>query len=229
MDPTDRTGGAAAREGVPVLLVAVDGIDLAGKSTLIEATVHELGERGVSAARHRGMLTERHPLDRPLRRLSLARQQDSAFTTTAYLFAGFALDNVLARLRPPLHEGCAVLIQDGYVDRTVAFGIAGGPYLAARAALRWPGLFAPCDLAVHVTADIGARARRLDAGREHIDVRDERSARDEPFSDRFHQALAAIGRRHRRLITIDTTDRDTAETAGELAGTILALLSRAAR
>ncbi|MFF2618799.1 hypothetical protein [Kitasatospora sp. NPDC058046] len=209
-------------------LVMVDGIDLAGKTELVKAVVGYLDDRGVVARRHRGMLTRRHPLDRPLRRLSMARQPDSAFTTTAYLFAGFALDHLLMRVRPRTAGDCEVLIQDGYVDRTAAFGIAGGPYLAARAALRWPWMFTRFELAVHVTADIKTRAERLH-GRDHVDVRDLRSAQDEPFSDRFHQALAVMGRRHRHLITIDTTGRDVAESARELGDAILALSRRSSR
>ncbi|MFB7124578.1 hypothetical protein [Kitasatospora sp. NPDC056273] len=211
-----------------MLLVMVDGIDLAGKTTLVEAVVRYLAERGVVARRHRGMLARRHPLDRPLRWLSMARQPDSALTTTAYLFAGFALDNLLARVQPPAAEGCEVLIQDAYVDRTVAFGIAGGPYLAARAALRWPQMFASFDLAVHVTADIKTRAERLH-GRDHVDVRDLRSAQDEPFANRFHHALAVMGRRHRRLITVDTTGRDVTDVAREVGDAILALPRRTTR
>ncbi|MBD0692473.1 hypothetical protein BG452_01895 [Streptomyces sp. CBMA123] len=205
-----------------------DGIDLAGKTTLVEAVVRYLADHGVVARRHRGMLTRWHPLDRSLRQLSMARQPDSAFTTAAYLFAGFALDNLLMRVCPPLAGGCDVLIVDGYVDRTAAFGLAGGPYLAARAALRWPGMFARFDLAVHVTADIKTRADRLH-GRDHVDVRDLRSALDEPFSDRFHQALAVMGRRHQRLLVVDTTGREVTEVARVIADAILALPFRTAR
>ncbi|MGA5703060.1 hypothetical protein [Peterkaempfera bronchialis] len=142
--------------------------------------------------------------------------------------AALLLAPLLVRLRPPAAGGCEVLIQDGYVDRTAAFGIASGPYLAARATLRWPRMFARCDLAVHVTADIKMRAERL-RGRDHIDVRDLRSARDELFADRFHQALATMGRRHQRLINLDTTGWDAAEVARGLADAILALPRRCSR
>ncbi|MEV7928548.1 hypothetical protein [Kitasatospora sp. NPDC088779] len=208
------------------LLVCVDGIDLAGKSTLVRALVAELQRRGRTARRHRGMMARRHPLDRLLRHLSSARQPDSWLTTTAYLIGGFALDSLLVRGGRRKAKEVDVIIQDGGVDRTAAFGIAGGPYRAARVALRWPGVFARCDLAVHVTAGIETRAERLArriAEGHHVDVRDHRAAGDAAFSARFHSALAVMGRRHRRLIALDTTDRDPQEMASELADRILAL------
>ncbi|MFJ5819334.1 hypothetical protein ACIQGT_36400 [Streptomyces sp. NPDC093108] len=157
------------------LRVLVDGVDMAGKSTLVQALVAELEERGVPAVRHRGMLAGLHPLQPLLRQLSSARQLDSWWTTTAYVVGGFLLDGLLVRLLPPRPRD-RVIVQDGYGDRTVAFGMAGGPYLAAALALRWPRAFARFDLAIFLHASHEARAARLDQGRDYIDVRDERPA-----------------------------------------------------
>ncbi len=120
--------------------VLVDGVDLAGKTTLVNALVEELSTRGVPAVRHRGMLAAHHPLEKALRQLSSARQPDSWWTTAAYLWGGFALDALLVRWDEP-HPPGAVIIQDGYVDRTAAFGIAGAP----TSRLAWPCAALACS------------------------------------------------------------------------------------
>ncbi|MFF7249927.1 hypothetical protein ACFZBU_39260 [Embleya sp. NPDC008237] len=195
--------------------ILVDGIDMAGKTSLVHAVVAEFERRDIAAVRHRGMLAEHHPLEAVLRRLSSARQPDSWWTTTAYLVGGFALDALLARVDPPRPRQ-AVIVQDGYGDRTAAFGMAGGPYLAAALALRWPGLLARFDLAVYLHAPPQVRAKRM-AGREHVDVRDERSVEDVAFAERFHAFhVHGMGRRHRRLLVIDSTKRRPDEMAVEI-------------
>jgi hypothetical protein len=75
------------------------------------------------------MLADRHPLSALLRRLPRVRQPDSGLITAALLGPGYLLDGMLVRARPP--AGAAVVIQDGYADRAVAFGMAGGPWWAA--------------------------------------------------------------------------------------------------
>src|SRR5712691_4604352 len=141
--------------------ILVDGLDLAGKTTLTYAIIKALGERGIPAMRHRGMLAEHHPLEQWLMRtFPLVRQPESSLVTTAFLLGGYALDGLLAGIDPPQPPG-TVMVQDGYADRTVAFGMAGGPYLAACLALRWPRIFAAFDIAVYLHAPAEARAARL--------------------------------------------------------------------
>ncbi|MFJ8248567.1 hypothetical protein [Streptomyces sp. NPDC094466] len=194
---------------------------MAGKSTLVRALVAELEGRGVPAVRHRGMLAGLHPLQPLLRQLSSARQPDSWWTTTAYVVGGFLLDGLLVRLLPPRPRG-RVIVQDGYGDRTVAFGMAGGPYLAAVLALRWPRAFARFDLAVYLHASHEARAARLGQGRGHIDVRDERTVRDTAFTERFHAFhVHGMGRRHDRLVVLDSSLRGPADMAREIADRLL--------
>ena len=137
------------------LRVLVDGVDMAGKSTLVRALVAELEARGVPAARLWGMLAGLHPLQPLLRQLSSARQPDTWWMTTAYVVGGFLLDGLLVRFLPPRPRG-RVIVQDSYGDRTVAFGMAGGPYLAAVLALRWPRAFARFGLAVFLHASHAA-------------------------------------------------------------------------
>ncbi|MFF8381644.1 hypothetical protein ACF07V_36750 [Streptomyces sp. NPDC015661] len=127
--------------------VFIDGLDLSGKTPLTAALAAELQARGRTVVEHRGFLADRHPARRLLKKLPLVRQPDSTLVTTAYLGAGYVLDALLVRTRA-CEPADTILIQDGYVDRTVAFGMAGGPYLAAVLALRWPRVFAPFDIAV---------------------------------------------------------------------------------
>jgi thymidylate kinase len=201
--------------------ILVDGLDMSGKTTLTGAIIDALAGRGIPAMRHRGMLAERHPLEQWLhRRFPLVRQPESSLVTTAWL-AGFALDGLLSRADPPRPAG-TVMVQDGYADRTVAFGMAGGPYLAACLALRWPRVFAPFDLSVYLHAPAEARAARL-AVRRNPDANDVRTVRDTAFAETFTAMLArGMGRRHRRLLVFDTSRHAPQEMAAAVVGEFLA-------
>jgi dTMP kinase len=184
--------------------VLIEGLDLTGKTTLSLAVAAEFTRRGRPAVRHRGMLTGRHPARAALRRLPLVRQPDSAFVTTSYLLAGYVLDGALIRAART-GPAASVVVQDGYADRMVAYGMAGGPYLAAALALRWPRVFASFDVAVYLHAPRQTRAARL-AGREGADRVDVRSVDDEGFAEAFTAFLVhGMGRRHRRLLVFDTS------------------------
>ncbi|MGC5000563.1 hypothetical protein [Streptomyces sp. DT195] len=200
--------------------VLIDGLDLSGKTTLTHALMAELERRGQSVVPHRGFLAARHPFRRLLKKLPLVRQPDSTLVTTAYLSAGYVVDSLLVRVARPTPPG-TVLIQDGYVDRTVAFGMAGGPYLAAVLALRWPRLFAPFDVAVYLHAPTDARAARL-GRREMPDAVDIRGVQDPAFADTFTAMLIqGMGRRHDRLLVFDTSLHRPEEMAAAIADTLL--------
>jgi dTMP kinase len=110
-----------------------------------------------------------------------------------------------------------VIVQDGYVDRTVSFGMAGGPYLAAALALRWPRLFLPFDVAVYLHAPTEVRRVRL-AGRTDADPVDIRGVEDPAFADRFSATLVhGMGRRHRNLLVFDTSLHTPEEMAARVA------------
>ena len=201
--------------------ILVDGLDMSGKTTLTRAIVAALAERGIPAQRHRGMLAGHHPLEQWLhRRFPLVRQPESAAVTTAWL-AGFALDGILSRVDPPQPAG-TVMVQDGYADRTAAFGMAGGPYLAACLALRWPRVFASFDLAVYLHAPAEARAARL-AVRQDPDINDVRTVHDAPFAEAFTAMLVhGMGQRHRRLLVFDTSRHTPEGMAATVVGELLA-------
>ena len=200
--------------------ILVDGLDMSGKTTLTRAVIAALAERGIPAQRHRGMLAAHHPLEQWLhKRFPLVRQPESAAVTTAWL-AGFALDRLLARIDPPRPAG-TVMVQDGYADRTAAFGMAGGPYLAACLALRWPRVFASFDLAVYLHAPAEARATRL-AVRQDPDINDVRTVRDTAFAEAFTAMLVhGMARRHRRLLVFDTSRHAPEEMAAIVVGELL--------
>ncbi|MFC5724983.1 hypothetical protein ACFP1Z_33060 [Streptomyces gamaensis] len=196
--------------------ISVNGLDGSGKTTLVEALVEEFTSRGHRAVGHRGLLTEHHPARRLLKKLPLVRQPDSGFITTAYLLAGYALDALLVKHDPP-QPADAVIVQDGYVDRTVAFGMADGPYLAATLALRWPHVFTKFDVAVYLHAPLDVRRERLMA-RQKLDAVDLRGIEDPDFADRFTAMLVhGMGRRHRRLLVFDTSCHTPQEMAAQIA------------
>lgn len=196
--------------------ILVDGLDLTGKTTLVQELTTTLTERGIPARAHQWMLGRHHPFGQALRRLPRVRQPDSGLITAALLGPGFLLDGLLVRLSPPDKPG-QVIIQDGYADRCTAFGMAGGPYMAACLALRWRRLFAPFDIAVYLHAPAQVRAQRL-AARPDADAGDRRSVEDHAFADTFAAMLVqGMGRRHRQLRVFDTSRHRPADIAAEIA------------
>jgi len=196
-----------------VVRILVDGLDMSGKTTLTKTLIDTLNSCGITAVRHRGMLAEHHPVEPLLKKLPLVRQAESSAITAAFLLGGYALDAALVRVDPP-RTGGAVLIQDGYVDRTVAFGLAGGPYLSAAFGLWGARWFASFDLAVYLHASPEVRRTRME-GRDEVDSADRRSVEDEAFAARFNAVLLhGMARRHGgRLLVFDTGEHAPAEIA----------------
>ncbi|AOS62888.1 nucleoside/nucleotide kinase family protein [Actinoalloteichus hymeniacidonis] len=200
--------------------ILVDGLDMTGKSTLTELVVRTLEARGVPARRHRGLISIGallEPLRSPLRPFRLPRR---TLASTTFLLAGYALDALLTRVLPYRHPRL-VLVQDGYVDRCVASGIAAGPYAPARWALRLADWFVPFDLAVYLHAPPDERAARL-AERADADTNDRHSVADPAFAAEFTQVLIdGMGPRHDRLLVFDTTTHSVEETARIIVDTLL--------
>ncbi|MER5638142.1 hypothetical protein ABT095_14435 [Kitasatospora sp. NPDC002227] len=214
----------APRTAVPPgprpLRILVDGLDLTGKTTLVDALLAHLAEQGVPARRHRGMLAARHPLEQALDRLPVPWHR-SSLVTAAHLFGGFALDAVLAR-RPQHRDdaGADVVIQESYVDRTVAAGLAMGPYLPAVLALWAARCFPRFDLAVYLHAEPVVRRARLQArDQADVDDGDRHTVEDEDFARRFDAVLLHhLGQRHGAVLVLDS-GRHTPQT---MAGLVLA-------
>ncbi|WP_316528380.1 hypothetical protein [Kitasatospora brasiliensis] len=195
--------------------ILVDGLDMSGKTTLVATLIKTLEARGVAAVRHRGMLAEHHPVEPLLKKLPLVRQAQSSAITAAFLVGGYALDGLLVRVDPP-RPADAVIIQDGYADRTIAFGLAGGPYLTAALALWASQAFATFDVAVYLHASAQVRRERM-VLRADVDAADRRSVEDEPFAARFNASLLNfVGRRHRNLLIFDTAEHTPEEIADQV-------------
>lgn len=113
-----------------------------------------------------------------------------------------------------------VVVQESYVDRAVAYGVAAGNWPAARWAARHPGAFPRFDLALITRAGHVVRLERL-AGRDRADGVDAVTVADAAFEGRFCRALHQVARRHRRVRHIDT-----AATASEQAARAAADLVR---
>ncbi|MFD9687348.1 hypothetical protein ACFWXO_16510 [Kitasatospora sp. NPDC059088] len=198
----------------PVRLL-VDGLDLVGKTTLVDELMTMLGELGVPARRHQGLLAQRHPLRGVLDRLPVPYHRNTG-VTAAHLIAGFAVDAVLARieaLRPA--SDSAVLVQDSYVDRTIAAGLAEGPFLSAAIALWAAPLFPRFHVAAYLHAEPAVRRARLqDRDLADIDEGDRRTVEDEGFARRFNAALLHhLGHRHGTVLVFDTGDLSPREIA----------------
>ncbi len=172
-----------------------------------------LAERGIPARQHQGLLTPHHPLKGLLDRLPVPYH---CFTgiTAAHLIGGYAVDAVLSRLEA-LSPGATVLVQDSYVDRTIAAGLAEGPFLSAVLALWAAPVFPSFDIAVYLHADPAVRRARLgERDPADIDEGDRRTVEDEDFARRFDAALLHhLGRRHGTVLVFDTGEHQPQDMA----------------
>lgn len=192
--------------------VLIDGLDLSGKTTLATRLTEVLGEQGRRPIHHRGFLSPRNPLSRPLETVKAPDHPTSSLLNTAYL-AGCVLDRALRGARSWEKQG--LLVQESYVDRCLAYGYANGPWPPAGLALRKPGMFIGFDLAIYLTAPLHVRRERLRRRTEANSV-DRVSVLSGKFHDDFMTALAMAGRRHRRVLTFDTSMRSTEQIVDEV-------------
>ncbi|MGW2376303.1 MULTISPECIES: nucleoside/nucleotide kinase family protein [Kitasatospora] len=187
--------------------ILIDGLDLTGKTTLAKQLAEALRAEGAAVVHHRGVLAPRNPVAALLERRGISAPQHptSALLNAAYLVA-CALDRPLRGAAA--WERSGILIQESYVDRSLAYGIANGPWAAARLALRFPHLFTGFDLALYLHAPLEIRRGRLER-RKEANVIDHRSVSGEEFQEAFTRALRTAGRRHRDVWFIDTSQAGT--------------------
>jgi dTMP kinase len=173
----------------------IDGPDLSGKTTLVNLLRARLEGLGWNVVCHKG---RRHPtpVSRLLVKISPNRHPDSAALNAAYILESL-LDHFYEK---PVPEN-TVLITEGYVDRSIAYGLARQLSWPCRLALRARRFFPSFDLAILVVADLKTRSARL-AQRKNPSEIDRRSI------DAHHRFLAAyrtVFRRHANRLIIDTS------------------------
>ena len=163
------------------MLVAVEGIEGSGKSTLVAALGSRLRERGFD------VLLTREPGGTPagnaIRRIFLDRTVSIEPLAEAFLVNAARAQHVAEVLRPALGEG-RIVICDRFTDSTLAYqGYGRGLDLAqlqAVCATATGGLSADLILLLDLPVDI-ARARLRERG--------ERTDRIEAEGDDFHQRV----------------------------------------
>ncbi|MGW1892195.1 hypothetical protein ACWCP6_18330 [Streptomyces sp. NPDC002004] len=192
--------------------ILIDGLDLSGKSTLAARLTEVLREQRLRPIHHRGFLAPGNPLTGPLDTVKAPDHPMSSLLNTSYL-AGCVLDRALGAARTWERRG--LLVQESYVDRCLAYGYASGPWPAARLALRNPGMFIGFDLAIYLGAPLHVRRERL-SRRVGANSIDRLSVLSEKFHDDFMAALAMAGRRHRRVLTFDTSRYSTEQITEEV-------------
>jgi dTMP kinase len=139
-------------------VVLIEGLDLAGKTTLVRAVQADLARKGIPFRAARNALCPENPVARLAD--ELRRDPGAGRLETGALFLAAHLWDA-RHFRPPppgtLH------IQDSCWLRTLAYhrfrGTPRIPDLLAAEAVGFPGF----DMAVYLTADISVRQRRLEA------------------------------------------------------------------
>lgn len=192
--------------------ILIDGLDLSGKTTLASRLTTVLRETHHRPVHHRGFLSPRNPLAGPLQNVKAPDHPTSSLLNSSYL-VGCVLDKALRGAQ--LWERRGLLIQESYVDRCLAYGYASGPWPSARIALRNPGMFIGFDLAIYLSAPLHVRRERL-SRRVDANSIDRLSVLSETFHDDFMAALAMAGRRHRRVLTYDTSQHTTEQITDEV-------------
>jgi len=184
--------GDQARRGIRVL---IDGPDLSGKTTLAKLLRSELEARGWKVAAAKGRID---PVSKPriLAKINPNNHPDSALLNTAYI-----LDAIVDRVRRRDAPIGTIFITEGYVDRSIAYGLARRLGWVARLAAKARWLFPTFDVAILVTADLATRKARLSL-RERPSPIDSRALESHY---RFLAAYRLLFRRHRRRVAIDTS------------------------
>jgi dTMP kinase len=179
------------------MLVAVEGIEGSGKSTLVAALGSRLRERGFD------VLLTREPGGTPagnaIRCIFLDRTVSIEPLAEAFLVNAARAQHVAEVLRPALDAG-RIVICDRFIDSTLAYqGYGRGLDLAQLRAVcstATGGLSADLNLVLDLPVDV-ARARLRERG--------ERTDRIEAEGDDFHQRvrrgfLEIAGSAHHRLL-----------------------------
>jgi len=184
------------------LFVTFEGGDGSGKTTqagLLESWLTEQGRRVVRTREPGGT-----DLGLELREIVLHRRGHIAPRAEALLYAADRAQHVDTLVRPALEHG-AVVVQDRYIDSSVAYQgagrVLGGDEV--RDLSRWAVEGLAPDLTVLLDLDEAAARSRLDASRTTYD-RLEAEAQD--FHARVRAAFLAIAEAEpERVLVVDAT------------------------
>lgn len=207
-----------------MLLISIDGVDLAGKTSLADALGDELRHRGLAIRRCRTLLARHHPLRWMFDQVPLLQRQADSSVITALFLAAHLFDHALVRLAAHHRRrsgGEPVVIWEGTVDRCVAAAVCGGAARAATWALAHRRWFLPADLGVVVHAPTLVRARRLSA-RPAPSTADARSVTDARFAA-FTDAVITMAGRHARRLILDSSRHSPRQLARIVCDAVLAV------
>jgi thymidylate kinase len=178
--------------------VLIEGMDLVGKTSVARGLVRALEADGTPASLNRGFLWKRNPIGRLVEFFPAPVHHDARWLPALYFTASLA--DRLARRQA---DGAAVVVQESYVDRSVAFARARG-WRVGRIGLALRGLMPAFELVVILHAPREVRAERA-GGRDEFNAID-RITLDPEFDDERHlDALMTMGRRHREVMVVDTS------------------------
>jgi thymidylate kinase len=185
-------------------VILIEGLDLAGKSTLVRNLQADLTRRGIPVRVSRNALCPENPIA-PVAD-ALRRAPNAGLLETGALFLASHLWD--ARNFQPPPDG-VIHLQDSCWLRTLAYhtlhGTPGVPDLLREAAPSFPRF----DVAVFLTADLAERRRRL-AQREREqpgsnDANDHLVVRDPEGYLGLERALRALAIGYFRAMTVQTT------------------------
>jgi dTMP kinase len=151
-------------------------------------------------------------------RRSLDRCQPGRRPSSRLLNAAFIAGSLLDRVLPGVltSDRSDVIIQESYVDRAIAYGVAEGGWQASTVAAHRPDLFVSFDLAVLMHAPLAVRRTRF-AARSDATAVDTRTVRDADFEEAFRSTLQRVAGRHREILWADSATRAARDTAVEIA------------
>lgn len=184
------------------LFITFEGGDGSGKSTQVSLLAHWLEEQG------RTTLVTREPggtdVGVELRNIVLHRRGDLAPRAEALLYAADRAHHIYSIVRPALESG-TVVVQDRYLDSSVAYQGAGR--VLAEKQVRDLSLWATENLLPHLTVVLDAPAAYL---RQRISGEDRVYDRLEAEGDDFHERVRAAYHRFaaddpNRLHILDAT------------------------
>ncbi|WP_173922326.1 dTMP kinase [Agromyces sp. Marseille-P2726] len=202
------------------VFITLEGGDGSGKSTQAELLREWLALQG------RSVLRTREPggtdLGVEVREIVLHHRGDIAPRAEALLYAADRAHHIATVVRPALERG-DVVIQDRYIDSSVAYQGAGRVLDpdAVRGISEWAAEGLAPDLTILLDIDADAARDRLDAARTRYDRLEAEAA---AFHDRVRAAyLALADAEPHRFLVVDAT-RPVVDIAAEISKRVAPLL-----